>query len=73
MLENVPINYSEDKLKQQFDRYFESLIFSHNIKDSLGEELKPFTIHKICKTVPFSLSESEVFDKEMEGLDRDIL
>lgn len=73
MLEKVPIHLSEEKLKQEFERYFESLIFNHNIKNTWGEVLKPFTIKKICRTVPFSLSESEVFDKELEGLDRDIV
>lgn len=73
MLENVPIHYSEDKLREEFNRYFESLVFSHNIKNTWGEVLHRFRIRKICRTVPFLLNESDVFDKELEGLDRDIL
>lgn len=56
MLENVPIHYSEEKLKEEFNRYFESLVFNHNIKNTWGEVLHRFTIRKICRTVPFSLS-----------------
>jgi len=56
MLENVPIHFSKERLQAEINRYFESLVFGHNIKNTWGEILYPFTIKKICSTVPFSLN-----------------
>ena len=56
MLENVPIHYTKEKMQEEVSRYFDSLVFNHNMKNKWGQILKPFTIKKICRTVPFQLT-----------------
>ena len=56
LVEKVPIHISERKIKEEMLRYYESLVFSHNIKNKWGEELKPFSVKKVCRTVPFRLT-----------------
>jgi hypothetical protein len=65
MIEHVPIHYTKERLQAEFNRYFESLVYKHNIKNTWGEELKPFVIQKLTKAVPFSLADHEVMDEEL--------
>jgi hypothetical protein len=57
MLENVPAYYTKDRLQNELNRYFESLVYHHNLKKTWGEELKPFEIDRISQVLPFGLSQ----------------
>ena len=38
----------------------------------MWENLEPFRISKMIKAIPFILGESDILDKELEGLDKDL-
>jgi hypothetical protein len=63
MLDNVPAYYTKERLQSEFNRYFESLVYHHNLKKTWGEDLKPFEIDRVSQVVPFFLSEGEVLDE----------
>jgi hypothetical protein len=37
MLEHLPVHYNKDALQVELTRYFESLVYKHNIKNTWGE------------------------------------
>jgi hypothetical protein len=42
MLDDMPVNYTKERLQNEFNRYFESLVYHHNLKKTWGEDLRPF-------------------------------
>lgn len=72
MLEGLPGHYSQDKLQVELNRYYESLVYKHKVSNTMWENLEPFRISKMIKAIPFILGESDILDKELEGLDKDL-
>lgn len=59
----MPVGFTKERLQNEFNIYFESLVYHHNLKKNWGEDLKPFEIERVTQVHPFGLSESDIMDQ----------